>query len=222
MTVRPSWNDLFRQERFHWKDPDEGLIETVPRWKAEGRRRVYDLGCGAGRHMAYLQLEGFITCGSDVAPTGLDVCRRYLREAGLAARVVRADMTACPFASETFDAAVSTNVLNHNPRPLLDQTIADLWRVLRPGGEVYLTVLSTRDWRCGSGAEVAPDTWVLGEGPEAGILHTFFSEGTVREWLSAFEITELRRGQGHSTSSQDGEGQSQLKDFWAVWARRPA
>jgi len=220
MGTKPSWNDLFSDPRFHWKEPDPGVLETAPRWRDEGRKLIYDLGCGAGRHMAYLQADGFEVTGSDVAPNGLDVCRRHMSEAGLAARVVRADMTACPFADETFDAGVSTNVLNHNPRALLQKAIDEVHRVLKPGGEFFLTVLNTDDWRCGNGEEVAADSFILAEGPEAGILHHFFSKEDVRDWLSAFQILDLRRDQGWSTSSVTDEGLARQKDAWAVWLRK--
>jgi SAM-dependent methyltransferase len=53
-----SWNDLFTDPRFHWKEPDPGVVAAAARWARQGRRVVYDLGCGAGRHMAYLQAAG--------------------------------------------------------------------------------------------------------------------------------------------------------------------
>jgi SAM-dependent methyltransferase len=221
MSGSPSWNDLFLDPRFHWTEPDPGVVSVAPRWREEGRRVVYDLGCGAGRHMAYLQAEGFEAVGSDVAPNGLSVCRAQLAAAGLPAKVVRADMTACPFADATFDAAVSTNVLNHNPRALLQRALDELHRVLKPGGEAYLTVLSTDDWRCGSGEEVEPNSFVLAEGPEAGILHHFFDEADLRDWVRGFTLLDLQRIRGSSTSSVRAGGDPVEKDAWAVWLRVP-
>ncbi len=215
-----SWNDLFTDPRFHWTEPDAGVVESAPRWLAEGRRRVYDLGCGAGRHMAYLQTQGFEVWGSDVAPNGLQVCGAALREAGLPARLVRADMTACPFADGSFDAGLATNVLNHNPRALLQEAMDEIHRVLRPGGEFYLTVLNTWDWRYGSGEEVEPDSFVLAEGPESGILHHFFSEADLRAWVSAFEITDLRQERGELKLSTKFDGSPVIRDAWHVWVRK--
>jgi len=220
VSARPSWNDLFLDPRFHWKEPDPGVVAVAPRWREEGRRLIYDLGCGAGRHLAYLQTQGFRVIGSDVAPNGLEVCQRQLTEAGLPADLVRADMTACPFADGTFDAGVSTNVLNHNPRALLQQAIDEVQRVLRPGGEFFLTVLSTDDWRCGSGEEVEPNSFILAEGPETGILHHFFDEADLRDWLRAFRILDVKRDRGHSTSSVRAGDNPVQKDAWAVWAAK--
>ena len=221
MSTPPSWNNLFEDPRFHWKQPDEGVVALSAQWRTEGRRRLLDLGCGAGRHMAFLQTQGFEVDGMDVAPNGLQACAAAMVEAGLAARLVRADMTRLPFADASFDAGIATNVLNHNPRNLLQMAVDDIYRVLRPGGQFYLTVLNTDDWRYGSGEEVEPDTFVLAEGPEAGILHHFFSEADLCAWLAAYDILRLRRESGELLLSTRPEGGPVIRDAWAVLIARP-
>ncbi len=221
MTRTPSWDDLFVDPHFHWTQPDEGVVASAPRWRGEGREIIYDLGCGAGRHMAWLQTEGFDVFGSDVSPNGLAACSNYLRDAGLSAPLVMADMTSVPFADESFDAAISTNVLNHNPRALLQRAVDEVWRTLRAGGEFFLTVLNHEDWRYGSGEEVEPDTFVLADGAEAGILHHFFSQEDVRQWLAAFEVLEIERKSGSMTDTTRADGRPVHRDGWAVLVRKP-
>ncbi len=221
MGTPPSWNNLFEDPRFHWKQPDEGVVALSAQWRAEGRRRLLDLGCGAGRHLAFLQTQGFAVDGMDAAPNGLEACAAAMVEAGLAARLVRADMTRLPFVDASFDAGIATNVLNHNPRGLLQMAVDDVYRVLKPGGQFYLTVLNTWDWRYGSGDEVEPDSFVLAEGPETGILHHFFSEDDLRAWLTAFDIIQLRRETGELLLSTRPEGEPVIRDAWAVLIARP-
>lgn len=215
-----SWNDLFADDRFHWSDPDPGVVAMAKRWARHGFRTVYDLGCGAGRHMAFLQTVTFQVIGSDVAPNGLAACANMLHQAGLPARLVQSDMTAAPFADASFDTGIAINVLNHNPRALLQQAIDEVHRILIPGGEFYLTVLNTWDWRYGSGEEVEPDSFILAEGPETGILHHFFDEADLRDWLATFEILEVERERGELELSTRPEGEPVTRDAWAVLARR--
>ena len=215
-----SWDDLFATGNFRWRDPDPGVVEVAALWQAAGVRTIYDLGCGAGRHVAYLECAGFEVLGSDVSPHGLAACAEALAEAGLPAHLVLADMTAAPFADATFDAGLSTNVLNHNTRAALVQAIDEVFRVLKPGGEFFLTVINPGDGRYGSGEEIEPDTFVLAEGPEAGIAHHFFSDADLRDWLSVFEILELRRETGKLVlASTDTD--PILRDGWAVRIRKP-
>jgi SAM-dependent methyltransferase len=220
MNTSRSWDDLFADQNFHWREPDPGVVALAPLWREAGFRRIYDLGCGAGRHLAYLETAGFQTCGTDVSPNGLAACREALEQAELPARLVLADMTTAPFADASFDAGLSTNVLNHNPRAALVQALAEVRRVLRPGGEFFLTVLNTWDWRYGSGAEVEPDSFVLAEGPETGILHHFFTEADLRDWLGAFELLDLRRERGELTLSTRPDDRPVMRDAWAVRVKR--
>lgn len=221
MSSPASWNELFSDPRFHWKQPDEGVVALSAQWRGEGCRRLLDLGCGAGRHLAFLQTQGFEVDGIDVAPRGLQACAAAMREAGLPSRVVRADMTQLPFAGASFDAGIATNVLNHNPRELLQMAVDDVYRVLKPGGQFYLTVLNTWDWRYGSGEQVEPDGFVLADGPEKGILHHFFSEDDLRAWLAAFDIMQLRRETGELLLSTRPDGEPVIRDAWAVLIARP-
>ncbi len=46
--------------------------------------RVLDVGCGAGRHLLYLQEQGFECVGVDISPKALEVCKkRGLRDVRL-------------------------------------------------------------------------------------------------------------------------------------------
>jgi len=220
MTGRRSWDDLFADARFHWTEPDPAVVAAAGRWWERGVRLIHDLGCGAGRHMAFLQASRFEVIGSDVAQRGLEACASQLREAGLRAALVRADMSAHPFADAAFDAAIAINVLNHGTRADVQRAIDEVHRTLRPGGEVLLTALNTWDWRYGSGAQVETASFVLADGPEAGILHHFFDEADLRAWLAGFEIIDLQRVRGELTLSTAPDGGPVFRDAWQVLARR--
>lgn len=105
--------------------------------------RVLDAGCGGGRHLC----EPFRTPGVDVAGVDLnrnDLCkaRGYLSlmagETSGRWVVAQADVTRLPFADGCFDAVVCSEVLEHieNNRA----AIRELVRVLKPGGDLVVTV----------------------------------------------------------------------------------
>lgn len=215
-----SWNDLLADPNFHWQEPDPGLVAVAESWRGGGRRRIYDLGCGAGRHLLHLHSLGLLPVGSDLSGNGLATSAARLGAAGFPALLVQADMTATPALAGSFDAACAINVLNHGTRRQLSAAVAEVRRVLRPGGEFYLTVLNTWDWRYGSGEQVEPDSFVLAEGPETGILHHFFSESDLRDWLGGFGLIDLRREQGELKLSTRPAGEPVVRDAWAVLARK--
>lgn len=106
------------------------------RWKARvvalsGARpglRALDLACGTG-DIAF----GLAARGADVV--GLDITHRMLqlaRAKGTTARFVTGDMLALPFRDEAFDVVTTGYGLRNVPD--LRQAIAEMHRVLRPGG----------------------------------------------------------------------------------------
>ncbi len=89
-------------------------------------RRLLDLGCGKGRFARALQERG-------AEVVGLDVSRAMLREARGLDRVL-ASARRLPFRSETFDAVLAVEVIQHLPEAGLDNVASEVRRVLRSGG----------------------------------------------------------------------------------------
>jgi len=110
---------------------------------------VLDAGCGAGR--TTIALSRVLRQGQVVAVDRFDAAYiddggrafldRNLRAAGLSdrVRIETADLTALPFAPESFDAAVSTNVYDHLGRSK-EQALREMFRVLKPGGRFLMAV----------------------------------------------------------------------------------
>jgi SAM-dependent methyltransferase len=73
---------------------------------------------------------------------GIDVSRRMLEGAdGAHLARVGADVRRLPFASASFDAVLSNSTLDHfDALPEIGSALAELTRVLRPGGELLLTL----------------------------------------------------------------------------------
>ena len=108
--------------------------------------RLLDLGCGFGRHAFEAARRGAGVVACDLAHAELvEVRSTYaamaeageLDASGLAA-VTRADATALPFDDDAFDRVIASEVLEHVPDDAA--AIAELVRVLRPGGVLAVTV----------------------------------------------------------------------------------
>ena len=89
--------------------------------------RVLDVGCGAGRILSALR-DDVRKCGVDTDIEAVIYTRARVRAGWYAL----ADARQLPFADETFDAVISSMVIEHEPdeKPLL----AEMARVLRPEG----------------------------------------------------------------------------------------
>jgi len=95
---------------------------------------VLDVGCGTGRWLRRYLRRG-------LRPVGLDFTQGMLRRIaadGLPCPILSASAQSLPFPADTFDLVSSVTVIQHIPPPGQDQALAELVRVLRPGGHLLL------------------------------------------------------------------------------------
>jgi len=108
--------------------------------------RVLDLGCGAGRHTFGALLRSAHTISVDLDDVvlkdtaGMTAAMRQEDEIEpqLTTGCVQADALHLPFANESFDAVIASEVLEHIRQD--DRAFAEIGRVLKPGGRVAVTV----------------------------------------------------------------------------------
>jgi SAM-dependent methyltransferase len=108
--------------------------------------RVLDMGCGAGRHAFEMYRRGADVIAFDQDAdelAGVLELFAAMREAGevpagAEADTKQGDALSLPFADGEFDRVVAAEVLEHIPADTA--AIAELARVLRPGGTIAVTV----------------------------------------------------------------------------------
>jgi len=119
-------------------DIDVYLFDQLLKGRLVPGMRVLDAGCGRGRNLAYLLRAGFEVCAVDLAPGAVEEVRRLAAELAPALpadgfRVEPVERTS--FGDASFDAVLSSAVLHFARDPEhFDAMLAEMWRVLRPGG----------------------------------------------------------------------------------------
>lgn len=107
---------------------------------------VLDLGCGFGRHAYGAAARGARVIASDLSLPELIDIRSTLAAMHLSGEVssenslelAASDACRLPFGNESFTKIIASEVLEHIPHD--QQAIAELARVLRPGGMLAVTV----------------------------------------------------------------------------------
>jgi SAM-dependent methyltransferase len=136
---------------------------AMRRWfgQLEGRRAL-DLGCGTGRHTLALVEAGAVVAALDFAPEMIDQGRRKPPRTGMRRDVLwvrHALPGSLPFRNETFAVTVLGLVAEHLDDAALILTLAEVARVLAPGGRCLLSALHPDRTALGQRARfIDPDT----------------------------------------------------------------
>lgn len=126
---------LAEREHFWFKGFRQFITPFIERGLAGvSTPRMLDCGCGTGSNLALLKRYGH-AFGFDLTALGL----QYARETG-GFRVARASITHIPFKSETFDLVTSFDVLQCLDEAQETLAMAELARLVKPGGAMVLNV----------------------------------------------------------------------------------
>ena len=130
--IAPGWYN-YR----HWSIFGSELEALAARWWGGS---LLNLGCAHGPDFLPFR-EGFDLYGLDFSPEMLKQARRYAEKFHFSVCLVLGDVGHLPFAESTFDHAIAVATYHHleNPEGRL-LALQELRRVLRPGGEAFITV----------------------------------------------------------------------------------
>lgn len=105
-------------------------LGAVTPYVSANQPRSLDVGCSVGATVQAMQRLGWQASGVDISQAAVDYCR----EQGLDCYQI--DTHRLPFPDATFDVLSSWHVIEHVPD--VSQTLAEWFRVIKPGGIVVL------------------------------------------------------------------------------------
>ncbi len=108
------------------------IVAAVPQLQGD---RVLELGSGTGYLQQALHRQRIAAVGLDASPQMLRLARRKTDRAGSNALLLRGYAQHLPFATATFSDVVATFPAEYILDPA---TFSEIWRVLRPKGQVVL------------------------------------------------------------------------------------
>ncbi|MDR0891699.1 MAG: bifunctional demethylmenaquinone methyltransferase/2-methoxy-6-polyprenyl-1,4-benzoquinol methylase UbiE [Mediterranea sp.] len=121
--------------------------KAIARLRPSHPQHIMDVATGTGDFaiLACRMLQPAELIGTDISEGMMDVGRVKVKEAGLSDKIsfAREDCTSLSFADESFDAiTVAFGVRNFDD---LDKGLAEMYRVLKPGGHLVILELTTPD-----------------------------------------------------------------------------
>lgn len=132
-----SWYRLRHYTRFRRE-----LEALAKRWRGG---RLLNIGCGHGPDFLPFKDGAFELNGLDISGEMLRFARKYADKFRYTPALVLGDAVSLPFRDGSFDSVIAVAAYHHirggeNRR----QAFRELWRVLRPGGEAFITVWNLR------------------------------------------------------------------------------
>lgn len=177
-----------------WKIPSKESYYLLNRWKQQKKSAFLDLGCGLGRHAMLFGKNGFYVSCFDISEDAVSRTRAWAEsEEGLCFRYDIGDMLSLPYSDASVDCVLCRNVISHTDTEGVKRAISEIYRVLKNGGECYVTLASKSDWGYRQDWTAIDDNTKLRleEGPEYGIPHFYADYELIFELFSKFEIINV-------------------------------
>ncbi|WP_271605725.1 class I SAM-dependent methyltransferase [Bradyrhizobium sp. CCBAU 11434] len=135
--IHTQWqNDYLNadMDRFY----DLAFAEILRRLKPQPQDKLLDAGCGYCYHTERLARGGCAITSVDFSEAALAIASKTISRAGLdhQVKLQQADLTRLVFENDFFDFVVSWGVIMHIPE--MEKALAELARVLKPGGVLVL------------------------------------------------------------------------------------
>ena len=143
---------------------------------------VLDAMCASGTETGYLIKRGADVVGIDVSQKNTE---EYKKRWGKLCYLDSIHKT--KFSDNTFDAVYICGGLHH-VLPLLNETILEIYRILKPGGINVYTVRHTGDGDYKNGTHIGEDLY-----ENDGFIVHFFTEKKVREMADGFKIIKIEK-----------------------------
>jgi ubiquinone/menaquinone biosynthesis C-methylase UbiE len=183
-----------------WRYADQPFIHSFAQFTRYHGKRVLEVGFGAGTDFIQWLRAGALVSGVDLTEEALTNVTHRIQVYDLPPpeSLKVADAENLPFASNSFDLGYSWGVLHHTPNT--GKALAELVRVVRPGGEVKIMLYNRHSlcvYRCWlknallKGRPWRSLRWVLWHHIES-VGTKAYTEGEVRKMLAPLGLTDLQ------------------------------
>jgi SAM-dependent methyltransferase len=216
---RKHWDQLHEQSRFRPRFPNDHVVRFLLgnySQAATQQMSALDIGVGGGRHTKLLCELGFQTFGIDISEEGLRHTQEWLASEGRSAVLKPASMSDLPFPDAQFEVVLAFGVYNYSIKKDMERAVAELHRVLRPGGRALIVTRSDKDYRFGKGTELEPGTWriEIADTNEQGTVQRFLREDQVSELVGRFSEVSFERSE---TTFGNRRG---VNSDWLIFVRK--
>jgi SAM-dependent methyltransferase len=153
----------------------------------------------------------------DLSPDGVQSTAKWALQEGLNVKVRQGDMLTLPYGDASFDSLFAYHVISHTDTPGASKIISEIRRVVKPGGEIYLSLCSKDTWAYKeAGYPVIDENTVRKtDGAEVDVPHFFVNLDDILTLFQAFDLVNVRH-----VDDCYFEGQKRNSKHYFLLARR--
>ena len=206
-----TWEELHKKQEWG-KYPTEQVIRFIARNYYDKERKsikILDFCCGGGSHTWYLAKEGFDVYAFDGSESAIGRVKDRLEKEGLKADLRVRDALELDYADDFFDCVIDSVSIYANKIVHITNMYEKIYRMLKPGGQIFTSMFSKDTTGYGTGEEVEKDTFInisSGSLKERGMAH-FYDEEEITSLLSGIGFGDIHADLMHYTDRGSEIGQ---------------
>ncbi|AEB75789.1 class I SAM-dependent methyltransferase [Clostridium botulinum] len=215
------WEDNINKYDLFW--PDENIVRFLNKNYEKGNREninVLEIGCGAGRNIIGIAMEGFKTYGIDYNENCIKLSNEKVQSFNLKnVNIEKNQGSYIPYEDEKFDCIIVGTILsllaNKEERNLM---FKEIYRCLKKGGVVYSYWRDKSDYFYEKGTKIEEDTFIL-KNNEFGLsdmVYYFVDKEKILQDHKEFEF------EVYNLEKKDFyiDNMSVKNSHWHVWAKK--
>jgi len=219
------WEEIFSTRAWGRYPPEDLIRFCAQRFYALQPRsdvKLLEVGFGTGANLWYFAREGFGVHGLEGSEAGAAQARKRLDtelpgwNQGAADRLRVGDMCdPLPWADNSFDAVIDNDAVTCVDHESACRVYAQMHRVARPGGWLYVRTPAAGTWGDGSGEACGHNAWRCSEGPFAGTgVVRFASESDLAQLFKPWNVLQIEQ------VSRTMENRSKVHAEWVIIAKK--
>ena len=164
--------------------------------KIEMEKVILDCGAGGGRPPLGLFAEwGYKCYGIDISEQAINAARQFATKHNLKIDLRIGDFRHIPFNDESFSFVFTQNSLNHLSKIDTEIAIAEMKRVLKPGGLLFVDFMSVDCSYCNEEemGKLVGDYEFFGVHGEGESLHSFFRNDEPDRYFDDMEAVRKKK-----------------------------
>ena len=152
----PVWNEKYAEgfvQYAPWDAVVIALFRATPRHKPRHEIRVLEIACGTCSNLLFAARMGFDVTGLDASEKAVALAKEFFAQSGLQGRVDLGNFTQLPYADNSFDMVIDRCGISHTGFDVAHCAIAEVHRVLCPGGVFFWIPFSDEHSSAASGRQ---------------------------------------------------------------------